>query len=134
MRVIGALVGCILHTFYSFVMLLEPVLAIVFVVINICALASVCTLYTPLLVNVVLSLQGSIFMHYMPHLTDASSTFLSFFARRSMQEQQCGAKKCTALAAFRQKAPGWGGGGGQQLGGPCFFVLQEGGQRHWGGG
>ena len=27
-HVIGALCGCILHTFYSFVMLLEPVLAI----------------------------------------------------------------------------------------------------------
>ena len=27
MHVIGALFGCILHTFYSFVMLLEPVLA-----------------------------------------------------------------------------------------------------------
>ena len=32
-----------------------------FVVMNICALSSVCTSYTPLLVNVVLSLQGSIF-------------------------------------------------------------------------
>ena len=58
-----------------------------FVVINICALSSVCALYTPLLVNVVLPLQGSIFMHYMPHLTHVSSTFLSFFARTSTQEQ-----------------------------------------------
>ena len=58
-----------------------------FVVINICALSSVCTLYTPLLVNVALSLQGSIFMHYMPHLTHMSSTFLSFVACRSIQEQ-----------------------------------------------
>ena len=49
--------------------------------------------------------------------------------------EQCGAKKCTALAAFRQKAPeggamiltSEGGGGGQRLGEPCFFVLQGGG-------
>ena len=58
-----------------------------FVVINICALSSVCTLYTPLLGNVVLSLQGSIFMHYMSHLSHVSSAFLSFVARRSIQEQ-----------------------------------------------
>ena len=58
-----------------------------FVVINICALSLVCTLYTPLLVNVVLSLQGSIFMHCMSHLTHVSSTFLSFVARRSIQEK-----------------------------------------------
>ena len=77
-------------------LLVEPVLAIFFV-INICALSSVHTLYTPLLVNVVLSLQGSIFMHYMPHRTHVSSTFLSFFARQSTQEQTQKKSSCNFL-------------------------------------
>ena len=111
MHVIGALCGCILHTFYSFVMLLEPepVLAILFVVINICALSSVCTLYTPLLGNVVLSLQGSIFMHYMPHLTHVSSTFLSFVAHKSTQEQTQLKSNCNDIGCFQAKPQGGGG-------------------------
>ena len=65
-----------------------------FVVFNICALSSVCTLYTPLLVNVVLSLQGSIFMHYMPNSNHVFSTFLSLLARTSTQEQTQKKRNC----------------------------------------
>ena len=62
--------------------------------------------------NVVLSLQGSTFMHYMPHLTHVSSTFLSLVARRSIKSKHKRRATAMALAAFRQKAPGGGGGGG----------------------
>ena len=71
-----------------------------FVVVNICALSLVCTLYTPLLVNVVLSLQGSIFMHYMPHLTHVHSTFLFFVAGRSIQEQTQKKSNCNGIGCF----------------------------------
>ena len=66
-----------------------------FVVINICALSSVCILYTPLLVNVVLSLQRSHALH--AHLTHLSSTVLCFVARRSTQEQTQKKSKCNFL-------------------------------------
>ena len=107
MHVIGALCGCILHTFYSFEMLLEPVLAMFLLLSTFVPFHRCVLLYTPLLVNVVPSLQGPIFMHYMPSMCP-QHFFPSLHAEADKSKHKRRAT-ATALAAFRQKAPKGGG-------------------------